>query len=140
MLEFDSMRARVENLMTAGVVSLRADTSLAEAARTLACHAFGALPVVDVDDVPIGIVSETDMMRVLLASAAAAGTVREFMSTPVEVIDEMAGADEAIRRMLSLRIHHLPVVRSGKLVGMVTPGDVVRWFVNNRLDSLTALA
>ena len=124
--------------MTSGVVSIRADASLAEAARALASHGFSALPVVDAGDVPIGIVSNTDLMRLLLAGSTA--TVTEFMSTPVDVVDELDTADEVMHRMRSRRIHHMPVVRSGKLVGMVTPGDVVRWFVVHRLGTLTALA
>ena len=124
--------------MTSAVVYVRPDTSIAEAARTLARHTFSALPVVNAKDAPVGIVSDTDLMRVLLAGAA--GTVGDFMSAPVEIIDELAAADDAILRMRSRRIHHLPVVRDGKLVGMVTPGDVVRWFVENRLDSRADLA
>ncbi len=132
------MNAHVRNLMTSAVVSVGADMSLAEAARTLAGQTFSSLPVVDANDVPIGVVSETDLMRVLLTGTSA--NVGDFMSKPVETIDEFATADEAIQRMRSRRIHHLPVVRGGKLVGMVTPGDVVRWFVSNRLGVLTELA
>ena len=132
------MSTCVRSLMTSGVVSIRADASLAEAARALASHGFSALPVVDAGDVPIGIVSNTDLMRLLLAGSTA--TVTEFMSTPVDVVDELDTADEVMHRMRSRRIHHMPVVRSGKLVGMVTPGDVVRWFVVHRLGTLTALA
>lgn len=132
------MSAYVRSLMTAAVVSIRADASLADAARALANHSFSALPIVDADDVPIGIVSEIDLMRLLLTGASA--PVRDFMSTPVEVVDELAAADDVIHRMRARRIHHLPVVKSGKLVGMVTPGDVVRWFVKHRLGALTELA
>lgn len=126
------MDAHARTLMTTTVVSVRPDTSLADAARTLAQNGFSALPVVDDDDAPIGMVSDTDLMRVLLAGATAA-SVAEFMSKPVDVADEFDTADEVMRRMRERRIHHLPIVRGKKLVGIITPGDVVRWFVAHRL-------
>ena len=137
---FDPMDAHVRSLMSTGLVSIRAEASLAQAAKTLAAHPFSALPVVNDDDVPIGILTETDLMRLLLTGATTTATVSEFMSSPVEMVDELDDIDDVMGRMRARRIHHMPVVRNGKLVGMVTPGDIVRWFVTNRLGSLTRLA
>ena len=136
---FAPMDAHVGSLMSTGLVSIRAEASIAQAAKTLAAHPFSALPVVNADDVPIGILTETDLMRLLLTGATTA-TVSEFMSAPVEMVDELDDIDDVMGRMRARRIHHMPVVRNGKLVGMVTPGDIVRWFVTNRLGSLTRLA
>jgi CBS domain-containing protein len=53
------------------------------------------------------------------------------MSQPTIAIDEFAPADEVIDTLRTQRIHNLPVARAGKLVGIITPLDVLRWFVEH---------
>ena len=54
---------RAKDLMTYPVITVRPETPAKEAARLLASHGFTALPVVDVDDIVVGIVSEADLIR-----------------------------------------------------------------------------
>jgi len=55
------------------------------------------------------------------------------MSQPAIVIDEFAPSDEVIELLRREGIRHLPVVRAGKLVGIISPSDILRWFVSQDL-------
>ena len=55
------------------------------------------------------------------------------MSTPVVTVDEFDRTDEVMRVLREHAIHHLPVVRNQRLVGIITPADVIRFLVEQLL-------
>jgi CBS domain-containing protein len=55
------------------------------------------------------------------------------MSTPVVTVDEFDRTDDVMRLLREHDIHHLPVVRKGRLVGIITPLDVIRFLVEELL-------
>jgi CBS domain-containing protein len=52
------------------------------------------------------------------------------MSSPVHTVDEFDLSDEVMELFRKHRIHHLPVVREKKLLGIITPSDVIRFLAN----------
>jgi CBS domain-containing protein len=118
-------------MMTERVVSVLPGTPLAAIAATLVAERLGGVPVVEPGGDLVGFVSETDVVNALLRRDPMATEAREIMSQPTIAIDEFARADEVIETLRSRRIHHLPVARGGKLVGIITPLDVLRWFVEH---------
>ncbi len=101
-------------------------TPLPELLRVLEEHHIGGVPVVD-DDTLTGIVSERDVVR-RLASAGAAlltATVGDLMTTDVISCDPSDDLDRVATTMTEHRFRHMPVVSDGRLVGLVTIGDVV---------------
>ncbi len=116
--------------MTERVVTVGPDTPLVAVAATLVAERVSGVPVVEPNGALVGFVSQTDVVQGLLHTDPAAVEAREVMSQPSIAIDEFAPADEVIETLRSLRIHHLPVARAGKLVGIITPLDVLRWFVD----------
>ena len=125
------MKGHARNMMTERVVTVTPSTPLVAVAATLVAEQLGGVPVVEADDSLLGFVSETDVVNALLRRDPAATEAREVMSQPTIAIDEFAPADEVIETMRSRHIHHLPVARAGKLVGIITPLDVLRWFVEH---------
>jgi CBS-domain-containing membrane protein len=145
---------RVSDVMTTRVVSVRADTSYHQIVDTLTTHNISAAPVVDSFDHVVGVVSETDLLHKIeftgdvnsegdgggwrifegrrrrTARTKAAGDVAEdLMSAPA--ITAMPGTPIAVaaRRMHDERVTRLPVVDDlGRLVGIVTRGDLLRVF------------
>jgi CBS domain-containing protein len=119
------------------VVSLPADLPLSEAVAMLARHRIGAVPVVDAGGAVRGIFSERDMIR-LLADAGA--DAMSLLATPVGAVMTAepltAARDDSILAALSLmthrRIRHLPVVEHGRLIGIVSIGDLVK----HRIDRI----
>ena len=124
------VKGHARNMMTERVASVAADTPLAAIAATLVAGRIGGVPVVEADGSVVGFVSETDVVSALLRDPRVT-EAREIMSQPTITIDEFATADEVIDTLRSHRIHHLLVARAGKLVGIITPLDVLRWFVEH---------
>jgi CBS domain-containing protein len=127
----NSVKGHARNMMTERVVSVSPETPLAAVAATLVAERVAGVPVVEAGGSVVGFVSETDVVNALLRRDPGATEAREIMSQPTIAIDEFAPADEVIETLRSRRIHHLPVARAGKLVGIITPLDVLRWFVEH---------
>lgn len=112
----------------AGVITISPDDTLHTASTRLTEHNIGAVVAVDAEGRPAGILSERDIVRQIAAHGATALThsVRNVMTTQlfVAVPDDELGYLSST--MTAKRIRHLPVVQDGKLVGMVSIGDLVK--------------
>lgn len=94
----------------------------------LARHNIGAVVVVDDTDALVGIVSERDVVRRLNERGAELLTapVSDIMTTQVVTCGPDEGLDSLAAIMTERRIRHMPVVENGRLVGIVSIGDVVK--------------
>lgn len=116
----------VKDLMTKNVVTIEADKTVIEAATLMSQNDIGDLIIMD-NDVPVGIVTERDLVRRVLAEGKHRETkVSEVMTTPLKVIDPEAPIKEAARRMVNRRIRRLPVIKDNKLVGIITAADFAK--------------
>lgn len=127
------MKGHARQFMTTKVVVASLDTTLAEAARKLAGLEISALPVVDADGQVVGIVTESDLLNALLGSTAVETPIHTIMTTPVVTVDEFVPADSIVRLLRERHVHHLPVTRQGVVVGLITPQEVIRYFVTHEL-------
>src|SRR3954471_12827341 len=124
------MKGHARNLMVERVTAVSASTSLADLGRILLATRFGGAPVVGADARVIGFASETDLLSAFLRGADAETPVTDIMSHPPIVVDEFATTDEVMSILRESHIRHLPVVRDGRLVGIITPHDVLRFIVD----------
>lgn len=111
------------------VVTAAPDTRAAEAARLLHEKRIGALVILDDKGGIAGILSERDLARGLAQHGGAALDdihVSSLMSTKVTVCGPDDTVEKLMALMTGLRIRHLPMVEEGKLMGMVSIGDVVK--------------
>jgi CBS domain-containing protein len=127
------MKGHARSMMTAPVLSVGPDASLAEITRCLASARIGAVPVVGADGRVEGIVSESDLMDAILADRDSSTRASEVMSRSVLSVDEFDRTEEVMGLLRKHRIHHLPVLRAGQLVGMITPSDVIRFMAEQVL-------
>jgi CBS domain-containing protein len=134
------MKGHARNIMTHHASAVVGDTKLDEVARLLVDARIGGVPVVDEDERVIGFVSETDLMATLVRGTLPGSSARDVMSHPPIVVDEFATTDEVMTILRTSQIHHLPVVRSGRLVGIITPLDILRYFVEKELPPPQELA
>jgi acetoin utilization protein AcuB len=122
----------VRALMTEDVVTIAPDTPLTEVADLMWRHGFRHAPVVDGDRL-VGIVSHTDLVRAGLADPAdaerPAGAAAAVMSPEPQTVGPDDSAAVAGRALLYDRIGCLPVVDDGRLVGILTDADFVRYVV-----------
>jgi CBS domain-containing protein len=118
------------------VVTVGPETSVRDLVALLRQHNIGAV-VVTQDDRVTGIVSERDVVRGLADSTADSSEVldrrvADIMTSDVATVAEDADAPDLARVMTDRRIRHLPVVTDGRLVGIVSIGDMVK----SRIDEL----
>ncbi|ATW47088.1 CBS domain-containing protein [Streptomyces peucetius] len=124
------MRHRsVADLMTPHAVAVQRGTTFKEIARLLDEYGITAVPVIDDDQRPIGVVSEADLLR-SKTSGDGAETAGELMSSPALVAGPQWSAVEAARVMEEHRVKRLPVVDSrGVLIGVVSRSDLLQLFL-----------
>ncbi len=110
------------------VFSVSPDTTVFDAAKTMADRHIGALLVVE-GGKPVGIFTERDILaRVLLeCKDARAMKVGEAMTKDPVVIGRDTSVKEAMAIMTERRCRHLPVIEDETLVGLVSIGDCTRW-------------
>lgn len=140
------------SIMTCDVVTARPKDTVAHVARLLSDREITAVPICDDDGALLGMASEGDLMRPFADSNVkrrawwltllADGTdlapefleyvrldrhqVGELMTTPVITAQESASVTELAEKMIEHRIKRVPIVRDGKLVGIVSRADVIR--------------
>ncbi|HDS1697216.1 MULTISPECIES: CBS domain-containing protein [Pseudomonas] len=109
------------------VYTIGPDDSVLDALKMLAEKNVGALPVVEGGQV-VGIVSERDYARklVLKGRSSAATPVREIMSEPVVTVAPKQKLDFCMNLMTDRHLRHLPVVENGRLLGLLSIGDLVK--------------
>jgi CBS domain-containing protein len=134
------MKGHARNLMTERVFALEATLPLVDVLRSFAAEGFSGAPVVDDGDRVVGFVSETDLLGALLGGDHEGITAGDVMSKPPIVVDEFMPTDDVMNVLRENRIHHLPVVRKGRLVGIITPHDILRYFVARVLPIPPTLA
>jgi CBS domain-containing protein len=122
------------------VCSIPPDASVYQAISVMAGQSIGALPVI-ADGELVGIVSERDYARkvALQSRSSKDTTVREIMAAPVISVTPDQTVEECLRTMTLRRIRHLPVVEDGKVVGIVSIGDLVRKVVSSQSEIIQQL-
>jgi CBS domain-containing protein len=116
------------------VVTAQPHRTVRDIAEVLAQKNIGAVVIVGNNGEILGMASERDIVR-LLARRGADGledAVSAHMTTQVVSTEETATLDSVMEQMTAGRIRHLPVLRHGRLVGLVSIGDVVK----QRLDAI----
>jgi CBS domain-containing protein len=142
-----SIEMIVGNFMTHQVVTVAPDASIVEAAKLMLAHKVSGLPVVDAVGHVVGIVSEHDLLRemddgrhgphwiqLMIEDAELPGKlarlhdrkVNEVMTPNPATVAPASSLSEACRLIEDLGVKRLPVVKDGKLVGIIARADLVR--------------
>ena len=137
----------VEDIMTRRVITVRPETTIQEAARLMFTNRVSGLPVVDAGGSVVGIISDGDLIRrqrrpkvtpwwrlffqngerLAREYRRIVGiTVGDVMTRPALVISPVFGIETAAAILDNRQIRRLPVVRDGRLVGIVSRGDLVK--------------
>ncbi len=111
-----------------GVITVKPDTLVSDAAQILAERRIGGVVVSSDGEKPNGILSERDIVRSLAMRGATCmdDKVSDLMTRNPVCCNRQDTSDAVLSRMTDGRFRHMPVVDDGKLVGIVTIGDVVK--------------
>jgi CBS domain-containing protein len=110
------------------VITVPPDVTVREFLSLLSQHRIGAAIISRLGGTVEGIASERDVVRAIAARGAAALSepVSAICTVDVQTVGPEARIEELMRLMTDLRIRHVPVVRDGALLGIVSIGDVVK--------------
>jgi CBS domain-containing protein len=113
--------------------SVSPEDTVFDAIRYMTEKSVGALPVVDGEKL-VGIISERDYTRKVILEGRTSKTtkVREIMTAKVFHTFPEQNIEECMAVMTKYHIRHLPVVRDGKLSGMISIGDVVKYIISDQ--------
>lgn len=120
--QHDEAHVPIAEVMTTDVVTTAPDRGVEEVAEALRTHGFGGLPVIDEAGILVGIVSEFDVI------SKRGQTVREIMTAEVVSVEEATEANQVIALMGQHSIRRVPIVREGRLIGIVARSDLLRLF------------
>jgi len=122
------------------VHTIKSHQTVMEALILMAAKNVGALPVVD-DGKVIGVISERDYARKLILKGRSSATtsVSEIMSSPVITVDTHQSVEKCMNIMTDSHLRHLPVVEDGKLLGLLSIGDLVKEAIAEQADLIKQL-
>jgi CBS domain-containing protein len=122
-------------------LAISPEATLFEAARVLTLNRIGALVVYDTEGTLSGIISERDIVRAVAedGASALALTVGERMTKDVATCEENDTIAEIMETMTRCRFRHMPVIEGGRVVGLVSIGDVVKIRIAETLREAQAL-
>ncbi|MGN6452268.1 MAG: CBS domain-containing protein [Steroidobacteraceae bacterium] len=122
------------------VFSIDPGAAVLDAVRMMADRHVGALLVMQGDNLT-GIISERDYARkvILLGRSSADTPVRDIMSTPVLTVQPETTVEKCMQIMTEQRVRHLPVAEGGRVVGMVSIGDLVKAVIAEQQQQIEQL-
>ena len=122
------------------VNSVYPDTSITESVRLMNEQNIGALLVME-DDKLTGIFTERDALNKVLAEGIdpISTKISEVMTKDPVCVDPSTTVEEAMSIVTHRRVRHLPILHNGKLVGIVSSGDLTHWLVEDRESEIREL-
>jgi CBS domain-containing protein len=124
---FKALNEQIRLIMTQKVVSIKTSAKIGEAIEKMKSSNLGGLPVVDEEGKVKAIVTERDI-AILFADRTSGVTVAQLMSEKVVTALPKTTIFEAEKTMATQGFRRLPIVSDGKVVGIVTAMDIIRFF------------
>lgn len=122
------------------IISIVQDASVFDAIKLMADRAVGSLLVMDGDKLQ-GIVTERDYARkVIIKGRSSESTpVADIMTTDLVTASPLQSVNDCMNLMSERRIRHLPIVMDGKVVGLISIGDLVQAIISDQKEEIEQL-
>jgi len=123
-----NIHLRVSEYMSTELVTITPDTEIMRAVHLLVEHDISGMPVVDEKGNLVGILTERDCIATAINAGyfdEAGGSVRDFMSSPVETAEADDSLMDVADRLSKSTYRRFPVIEDGRLVGLIGRRDVL---------------
>ena len=122
------------------VQSIDPDASVLDAIRKMAQHTIGALLVMR-DDQLVGVISERDYARkvILKGHSSRETPVHDIMTSPAITVGPADTIETCMHRCTDQRVRHLPVIENGRVIGVVSLGDLVKAVIDEQSEQIEHL-
>lgn len=120
---------QAKDTMNSNVVSIHPEASIEQAIQKLLDHNVSGMPVIDASGKLVGVISEFQLLEVVYDPNLKGAEVQGFMTRDVITVDESALLATVASLFIVHRIRRIPVVRDGKVVGVVSRRDLLRYIV-----------
>lgn len=122
-------RFTAEQYMSSDLVTFSPEMDLHRAIRLLLKHRISGAPVIDGQGRLVGILTKKDCLKIAFSASYHqewGGRVADYMSTDVQTVDARSDVVEVAELFLNSRFRRFPVMRNGRLVGVISRHDVLR--------------
>ena len=130
---------KAKTIMTSNVISVKRQTEIYEAIRTLVDHNITGLPVVNDDMSIAGIITEKDVLKLLYDVTSKACKVEDFMTKGVVSFNEEDSLIDITECLIKNSFRRVPITAGGKLVGIISRKDIIAYILKLRHKDKAAL-
>ena len=123
-----AVNEEVEKIMERDVITVEYTDSWEDALELMLEKGVGGCPVVNKNDIVVGIITERDMLRFLAKQTELDGFASDYMSKGVLTAKPDVTVEEAMKLMISKKIRRLPIIDDGILIGLITIREILRYF------------
>lgn len=131
---------KAQTIMKKHVLSVKKDTDIYEAIRKMVKNNITGLPVLNDDKTIAGIVTEKDVLKLLYNIEDHAGSVEDFMTTPVVSFDHEDSLIDIAENFINNHFRRVPITENGKLVGIISRKDIIAYILKLRHRDVAAPA
>jgi CBS domain-containing protein len=125
---------RAKDVMSTHVATVRQDANVVEIIRHLVEKKVTGLPVVSEDRRLLGIVTEKDILEILLHDKDVKGkTAKDLMTTQITCFDEDEDLMKIFKCLVESNFRRVPILSEGKLVGIISRADIIK-FLSRKAD------
>jgi len=133
-MDEETLKKKVREMMTTRMVAATRDYNARDLTVLLQSGTFTGIPILDPGNKLVGMVTEFDVLRAMVEGKDLHTlTAEDMMSSNPISVDEHQTAKEAMTLMIAHKIIRLPVVRDGKLIGLIARTDIIDHLVDPHL-------
>lgn len=122
-------------IMNANVITVTGDDDIYEAVRTMVLNNITGMPVLNENETLAGIITEKDVLKLFYVTEDPPEKIEDYMTPDVVSFDTEASLSDIAHCFMTSHFRRVPILDSGKLVGIISRRDIIRHISNLRHES-----